>query len=184
MNRIARTAGDLEAEARTWEREDLIRIWENLQARQPVKRWEAGKAFEYLVVRAFEIDGLRARWPYAVTYRQKLGIVEQNDGLVYLGERAFLLESKDHTDALAIEAVAKLRFRLESRPPGTMSVLFTARSFSLATEVFSQFAAPLNVILWRGQDLDYALRRGSMASGLQAKFEAATERGIPLFTLE
>lgn len=185
MNRIqGRSAADMEREAKAWSRDDLLRAWERIKARKPIYGWQPGKAFEYFVVRAFDIEGLRVKWPYEVTYRQKLGIVEQNDGFIYLGERPFLIESKDLSEALAVESVAKLRFRLESRPPGTMSVLFNSTKFSLATEVLAHFAVPLNVVLWRGQDFDYALPTASMVTGLQAKLDAATELGIPLFPLE
>lgn len=185
MNRVqGRSAAEMEREAKTWSRDDLLRIWARIKARQPIPGWPQGKPFEYLVVRAFDLEGLRIRWPYAVTYRQKLGIVEQNDGFIYLGDRPFLVESKDLSDPLEVESVAKLRFRLESRPPGTMGVLFNSSRFSLATEVFAQFAVPLNVVLWRGQDFDYALPIAQMAAGLQAKLDAATERRTPLFPLE
>lgn len=185
MHRIqGRSAADMETEAKGWSRDDLLRVWEDIKARRPIDGWPRGKAFEYFVVRAFDIEGLRVKWPYEVTYRQKLGIVEQNDGFIYLGERPFLIESKDVSDPLEVESVAKLRFRLEARPPGTMSVLFNSTKFSLATEVFAQFAVPLNVVLWRGQDFDSVLPTASMAAGLQAKLDAATERGIPLFPLE
>ncbi|HET7231040.1 MAG TPA: hypothetical protein VFJ16_13600 [Longimicrobium sp.] len=180
----SRSAADMEEEAKAWSRDDLLRVWDHIKARQPLDGWLRGKAFEYFVIRAFDVEGLRVKWPYVVTYRQKLGIVEQNDGFIYLGDRPFLVESKDLSDPLEVESVAKLRFRLESRPPGTMSVLFNSTRFSLATEVFAQFAVPLNVVLWRGQDFDYALPTASMAAGLQAKLDAATERGTPLFPLE
>jgi hypothetical protein len=56
-----------------------------------------------------------------VTYPQRIGAVEQVDGAVYLDGIPFLIESKDHEEPAAIDAIAKLRFRLESRPPGTMA---------------------------------------------------------------
>jgi len=64
-------------------------------------------------------------------------------------------------------SVAKLRFRLEGRPPSTMAVLFSVNDFSLPTEVFTQFASPLNVLLWGSSDLDVALPAGSMTERLR-----------------
>src|SRR5947208_652629 len=42
--------------------------------------WEPGRAFEFLVPRAFELDGARVRWPYAISLHGY--IVEQIDGAV------------------------------------------------------------------------------------------------------
>src|SRR4051795_8524155 len=143
-----RSAEDLEKEAGAWTRDDLLNIWERIKAGDLVPGWRSGKAFEYLVIRAFQVEEHPARWPFQVSYPQKFGTMEQIDGVVYLGDRAFLIESKDLSEPAAIEAVAKLRFRLEGRPPGTMGVLFSVRNFTLPTEVFTQFASPLNVLLW------------------------------------
>lgn len=179
-----RSAVDLENEASRWTRDDLVALWERIKAEDEIPGWAPGKTFEYLVIRAFQLEHLTARWPFIVTYPQKFGAMEQLDGVVYLGERAFLVESKNLSEPAAIEAVTKLRFRLESRPPGLMGVLFSTNNFSLQTEVFAQFASPLNVLLWSRSDLDHALAAGSMREGLQRKLEYAIEWGLPLFPLE
>ena len=185
MNQVLpRTANDLETEAQGWGRNDLVRIWDDIKARNQVVGWADGKAFEYLIIRAFQLEGLSVRWPFQVVYPQKFGTMEQLDGVVYLGDRPFLVESKDLSEPAAIESVAKLRFRLEARPPGTMGILFSVRNFSLPTEVFTQFASPLNVILWGSRDIDFALPAGSMEDGLRKKLEYANEWGLPLFPLE
>lgn len=184
MNRIqGRTARDFETEARAWERADLLRIWELIKAGQPIAGWPPGKAFEYLVVRAFDIEGARVLWPFEVVYPQRFGTMEQVDGVVYFGERAFLLESKNLSEPMAVEAVARLRMRLESRPPGTMGVLFSVQDFTLPTEVFTQFATPLNVLLWESEDLDMALTTASMVTSLRAKLAYATEHGLSILRL-
>ncbi len=177
-----RSAKSMMEEARGWDRDQLLEIWEMLKGGEEVPEWAPGKAFEYLVVQAFRLEGAEVRWPFQVTYPQKFGLMEQLDGLVYLEHRAFLLESKALTEPAAIEAVAKLRFRLESRPPATMAVLFSISDFTRPTEVFTQFASPLNVLLWARADLDIALRSESMVEGLRQKLEYAIEYGLPLYT--
>jgi hypothetical protein len=185
MNRIdIRGAADMEAEARNWTREDLLRIWQGIRAGAPIPRWPAGKAFEYLVVRAFDLEGASVLWPFQVTYPQRFGTMEQVDGVVYLGERVFLLESKQRSEPAAAADVARLRMRLESRPPGTMGVLFSARDFTLPTEILTQFATPLNVLLWASEDLDLALAEGSMVAGLRDKLAHATESGLANLSLK
>src|SRR4051812_32851282 len=108
-----RTNGDYQDDARKWSATRVLEIWGQVKSGTRVPGWPKGKAFEYLVIRAFELGGLTVRWPYEVKYPQKFGTMEELDGVVYLGERAFLVESKDLSEAAAIEAFAKLRFRLE-----------------------------------------------------------------------
>lgn len=180
MNRIpSQSAAEMEREAKAWSRDDLLRIWARIKAGQRVTGWPAGKDFEYLVVRAFDLEGARVIWPFEVTYPQKFGTMEQVDGMVYLGDRAFLLESKNLSEPAAVRELARLRMRLESRPPGTMGVLFSTQNFTLPAEVFAQFARPLNVLLWGRGDLDVSLLDGSMVQGLHAKLARATESGLP-----
>lgn len=175
------TAKDLQQAAERWSHHDLLHVWQQIKMGSPIPGFQVGKAFEYLVIRAFQLEKADVRWPFQVTYPQKFGTMEQIDGVVYLSQRAFLIESKDLSEPAAIESVAKLRFRLESRPPSTMGLLFSVRDFSLPTEVFTQFASPLNVLLWGSSDLDIALSSQSMIEGLRQKLEYAIEYGLPLY---
>jgi hypothetical protein len=109
--------------------------------------------------------------------------MEQLDGVVYLHHRPFLIESKNLSGPAAIEAVAKLRFQIERRPPGTMGLLFSTSDFSLPTETFAQYAMPMNVLLWGRHDLDVGLENGVMLKGLQRKLQKAAEFGVPMLTL-
>lgn len=178
-----KTSDDYRTLAQGWNSNNLLTIWSQIKSGASIRGWPSGKAFEYMVIRAFEIGGLRVTYPYEVTYPQKFGILEQIDGVVYLGERPFLVESKDLSEAAAIEAFAKLRFRLEGRPPGIMGILFSVRDFTLAVEVFAQFASPLNVLLWNRADLDIALNTNMMKSALEQKLQFALEYGLPLYAL-
>lgn len=169
--------------AERWSRPDLIALWERICEHEKIDGWADGRAFEYLVIRAFQIEGAPIRWPYQVTYPQKFGTMEQIDGAVYWKGRAFLLESKDLDEPAAIETIAKLRFRLEGRPPGTMGIVLSVNDFTMPAEVFAQFQSPLNVLLWGREDLDIALRGGWMVSALEQKLEYAIEEGLPLYAL-
>jgi hypothetical protein len=164
------------------DRQSLINLWEQIQ-RKKTPGWESGYAFEYLVIRAFQFEDLQVTWPYPVTLPQKIGTVEQIDGVVYFEGKAFLIESKHRVKTLGVEAVAKLRLRLERRPPGTMGIIFSVSDFTPATEVFAQFASPLNVILWGASDFEYAIRNGGMCRGLQHKLKYAIEDGLALTRL-
>ena len=160
------------------DRAELVALWKQIKAGQ-TPQWERGDAFEYLIIRAFDIEGLHVRWPYHVTLPQKVGTVEQVDGAVYFQERGFLIESKDQHRPKDIEPVAKLRIRLERRPPGTMGIVFSTRGFTVAAEVFAQFSSPMNVLFWGQEDVEYALAHGKMRDVLTYKMQYAIEEGLP-----
>lgn len=165
-----------------WDRDKLLSLWSEIR-QGDASDWPAGKKFEYLVIRAFQLEGIAVRWPYLVTLKGTAGVMEQFDGAIHLEARTFLIESKNLSDSAAIEALAKLRFRLERRPPGTMGLLFSVSGFSLPAETFAQYATPMNVLLWSGGDVDYALPKGRMVQGLEDKMRHAIEFGVPLMPL-
>jgi hypothetical protein len=158
-------------------RADLISLWEQIKAGE-TPQWAPGDAFEYLIIRAFDMEGLHVRWPYHVTLPQKVGTVEQIDGAVYFQERGFLIESKDQYRPKDIEPVAKLRIRLERRPPGTMGILFSTQGFTVAAELFAQFSSPMNVLFWSREDVQYAVVYGKMCDVLRYKMRYAVEEGL------
>jgi hypothetical protein len=92
----------------------LQKLWRAIGARD-TPDWQLGKAFEYLVLRAFELDGGDVRWPYSVGLA---GIeeVEQIDGSVQIGSFYCLLECKDEVGNISIGPIAKLRNQLLRRP--------------------------------------------------------------------
>jgi hypothetical protein len=75
------------AQAMGWP--DLQDLWQAIIS-DTVSGWDQGKAFEHLVVRGFELSGLRVEYPYDVPPGGRP--IEQIDGLVYLGESPFLIE--------------------------------------------------------------------------------------------
>ena len=165
------------AKERLAERADLISLWEQIKAGE-TQQWTPGDAFEYLIIRAFDMEGLHVRWPYHVTLPQKIGTVEQIDGAVYFQERGFLIESKNQQQKMDIEPVAKLRIRLERRPPGTMGMLFSTQGFTVAAELFAQFSSPMNVLFWGKEDIEYAVTSCGMLEVLTYKMRYAVEEGL------
>ena len=51
--------------------EDLRKLWRQIQSRD-TPDWELGKAFEYLIIRMFELDNATVRYPYTVTQRTNM----------------------------------------------------------------------------------------------------------------
>lgn len=143
--------------------------------------WEPGRAFEYLILRAFELDGARVRWPYTVDIHGH--VVEQIDGAVYAGGLSCLVEAKDTSGAVSFEAVAKLRHQLSRRPAGVIGLLFSRNDFTRPAVTLAGFLAPQNVLLWSGEDLTVALRQRRMIGALEAKYRRCVEEGAPVHQL-
>jgi hypothetical protein len=69
----------------------LRELFAQIEARD-TPGWEPGRAFEYLVLRLFELDGAIVRWPYEVDLHGH--VVEQIDGAVKVAGLHGLLECK------------------------------------------------------------------------------------------
>src|SRR5437868_7082966 len=106
----------------------LQSLWAGIQ-QQATPDWEPGLAFQYLVLRLFELDGAQVRWPYTVALFGETN-VEQIDGAVHYQGLACLVESKDATEGVAIAPIAKLRNQLLRRPAGTLGLMFSRRGFT------------------------------------------------------
>lgn len=164
----------------SYKHKDLLRLWQEIQTNQ-AENWESGKAFEYLILRAFQLEGADVRWPYRV----KLGeeIIEQIDGLVYADGLACLIECKDQAEPVNVEPVAKLRNQLLRRPVATIGAIFSRSGFTEPVEILARYLAPQTILLWNGDELDYALKKRWMCRGLAAKYRFCIERGSAIYDL-
>src|SRR5690349_9117283 len=111
-------------------------LWEQIK-RDDTPNWDAGKALEHLVVRAFALSGLEVEYPYDVPPGGEP--IEQIDGIVYLDGLVFLLECKDK-DKVDIEAIAKLRNQLFRRPDTAMGCVFVANEFTAPALTLADYA--------------------------------------------
>jgi hypothetical protein len=78
---------------------DLFGLWKSIESGN-TPEWEPGKALEYLVLRAFQIEGAEIRWPYKV--RMDGAEIEQIDGVIYSDGLACLVECKDVAGGLIL----------------------------------------------------------------------------------
>lgn len=162
---IFRSAGRLE----------LTRHWESVR----VQTSSDGREFEHVVLRAFELEGARVRYP---PFDVKFGdeIVERLDGAVHAGRWHALVECKDHSASrIGIEPIVKLHSKLARRPPSVMGLVFSRSGFSPAAESLARFQLPVRVLLWDGEELDIGLRTGKMLDILDRKLVAAVEDADP-----
>jgi Restriction endonuclease len=169
------TAADYQARMARLDWTDLLRLWQGIQARD-TPDWEPGKAFEYLVLRAFELDGADVRYPFPASLFGEE--VEEIDGAVYWGGMSCLVESKDLAGPVDFGPIAKLRSQLQRRPAETLGIFFSRNGFTVPALMLAQFLSPQSILLWRGDELEYALTQRSIGEALLRKYRARVEEGL------
>ena len=110
-------------------------LWDAIQAGD-TPGWAPGKAFEYLVLQAFNLDGGVVRWPYSVKIEDEE--VEQIDGFIHIGRLSCIAESKHTQEPVAIAPIAKMRNQLLRRHSGTIGVVFSYAGFTDAAAILAR----------------------------------------------
>ena len=141
------TTQDYIRKIRPKDRQKLLGLWKAILNKN-TPGWDSGKAFEFLVLRAFELEGAVIRWPYGVNIFNEN--VEQIDGVVHFDDIGFsvITEFKDYSSNLNIEPIAKLRNQLMRRPSATVGCVFSTKGFTQPALVLSQFSFPQTILLW------------------------------------
>jgi hypothetical protein len=98
----------------------LQTLWAEIAAGQ-TPAWEPGRALEYLVLRAFQLDGAAVTWPFEVDIAGE--IVEQSDGAVHYEGLSCIVECKDTAVPVYVEPIAKLRNQLLRRRAGVIGLV-------------------------------------------------------------
>ena len=168
--------------------DELRNLWKQIESRD-TPLWDAGKAFEYLVLRVFQLDGAKVRYPYSVKLFEQE--VEQIDGVIHCDGLSCLVESKDFQDKVDVDfaPIAKLRNQLLRRPASTIGAVFSRTGFTKPARNLSCFCLPQTILLWSGEEIKYALEQEVICELLILKFQfciefaltdySVTERGIP-----
>lgn len=169
---------DYEAAIQTMQWDELRTLWRSILDRN-TPGWDSGKAFEYLILRTFQLDGASVTWPYST----KLfgDVVEQIDGAIYYKHLACLAESKDLKDGtlVNVEPIAKLRNQLLRRPTHVLGLLFSRTGFTAPARQLSHFSLPQAILLWNGEEIGYALEKESICDLLMLKYRVCVEHGLP-----
>lgn len=155
-------------------------MWQGIEQRD-TPGWDPGKAFEYLVLRAFELDGAEVRFPFQVQLFEEGAVVEQIDGAIHLRELSCLVESKDTGEPMGIEPIAKMRNQLLRRPGGVGGVVFSRTGFTGPAVRLAHFCAPQAILLWDGEEFAHAITHPTrrVAVRLLSKYRRYVERGMP-----
>jgi hypothetical protein len=169
-----------QAKIQTYQWDCLQVLWEEIKAGY-TPGWESGRALEYLIGRAFELEGVDVTYPFSVQVGSTT--IEQIDGALFLDSLSCLIECKDQETNVAIDPIAKLRNQLSRRPSGIIGAVFTTKSFTDATIILAQYNASQAILLWNEDDIAYALKHHAMKSGLLKKYRYCIERGRPDYNL-
>lgn len=150
-------------------------LWSEIEAGSAAG-WPPGRALEHLVLRAFELSGAAVVWPYLVRVGDE--VVEQIDGAVHVHGLSCIVECKDTAGPLNIDAIAKLRNQLLSRPAGAIGLLFSRSGFTPVAALLGRFVAPQAILLWDGNDIAYHLRNEDFSTGLVLRHRHSIENGM------
>jgi len=153
----------------------LADLWQAI-LQNDTSGWDSGKAFEYLILRSFHLDGAEVSWPYSV--RLFSLEVEQIDGAVHCDGLSALVESKDYAENVSIAPIAKLRNQLLRRPAGTIGLMFSRSDFTDPARFLTQFTLPQAILLWKGEEVEYALQRQRIRDLLTLKYRICVEQGL------
>jgi hypothetical protein len=159
----------------------LAELWGQIKARETTW-WEPGKAFEYLVLRMFDLDQADVRWPYSVDLFGGAEI-EQIDGSIRINSLYCLVESKDEEGRISIGPIAKLRNQLLRRPAGTIGLLFSSNAFTDPAIQLAHFALPQAVLLWSGSEVEKALEERQICTFAEQKFRICVDQGMPDYNI-
>ncbi|MBD2315311.1 restriction endonuclease [Phormidium tenue] len=171
------TAAEYESIIKSLQWDALRSLWDNIEKRN-TPDWESGKAFEYLIIRAFELDGAEVRYPYNVRLFEEE--IEQIDGAIHISEFSCLVESKDFADKkVDIAPIAKLRNQLLRRPTATVGLVFSRTGFTDPARTLSRFLSPHAILLWDGNEIEYALDNQKICELLILKYRVCIEDGLP-----
>lgn len=163
------------------DRPALRKLWrDHIVKGEPPAGWAKGKPFEYLVIRAFELDLSPAAVKYPFEVRDAgLGTpnktLEQLDGSIECDGVHWLVQSKNYKDGLDAVPILELRQRLQRRPAAVMGMIFSARKgFTEPATRLLAMLSPLRILLWDHDDLREGLdARGRMVDILRKKWREA-----------
>ena len=177
------TEGQYQSRIATYTWEDLDALWAAILGQQ-TPDWESGKALEYLILRAFQLELVEVRWPYRVRFQASGEELEQIDGVIYLGELACLVECKDYNNGggkkknINFEPIAKMRSQLMRRPAATIGSIFSSGGFTEPALTLANFTFPQTILLWNGEEIAFCLQTHTFNQALITKYRKCIEFGI------
>lgn len=171
------SAEEYKIKIKAYQRNDLLELWHQILSRE-TPGWELGRALEYFILRAFELEEAEVVYPYSV--RQGGEELEQIDGVIYISGLACMVECKNYAlnTPVSVEPIAKLRNQILRRPIGVIGSIFSTSGFTDPAITLVQFMLPQTILLWGRDEIDYAARNQSLCQSLLEKYRYYIEYGL------
>jgi len=154
--------------------EELKVLWQDIQNKN-TPDWGAGKALEYFLLRAFELEEAEVSYPYripmtTVSPKESKDDLEQIDGVVYVNGMSCLIECKDEKKPLNFEPITKLRSQLMRRPSSVIGSIFSRSGFTAPALSLLKTIQPQTILLWEDKEIDYCLKNKAFCTTLITKY--------------
>jgi hypothetical protein len=149
-------------------------------SRKKQEHWKQNRGYEFerVLFALFALEKLLPSPPFKAKS-------EQVDGLFEFHQRHFLVEAKWEKDPLPASSVYSFRGKLEGRLIGTLGVFIAVNGFSANASDALLYGGAVNVILFNGEDIDYALQPDySFSQVLQIKLRRAARFRDVFYTFE
>jgi hypothetical protein len=162
----------------------LKKLWNSiLMGKTP--GWDNGMAFQYMIIRAFELEKNVVTYPYEVLLPGKLRTLEQIDGVVYLKgiQLPILIESKDFNPNIPIDPIAKVRGLLQKRPTHLIASMFVTSGFTEPALYNHTLVTDRTILLWVPDDITVCFKIG-FTDGMIRKYRFALEHGKNVLNLK
>ena len=162
---------------RSYDRNKLKKFW--LQIKDgSTPGWSTGKALEYMLIRAFDLEGAEVVYPYN---NNILHSQEQFDGYVFVKDlgAGFLIECKEWKEKVSFDELAKLHGRLTYRMPSTYGVFLSKSGFTPSAVELMYMMHPHNVLLWSYDEIDECFKNFKFMKALKYKYQYAMVTANP-----
>lgn len=159
----------------------LERFWLKIKSKKTPK-WSKGKALEYMLVRAFDLEGAEVVYPYN---NNVLTAQEQFDGFIFIQElgAGFLIECKDWQDSVAFDELAKLHGRLTYRMSSTYGIFLSRSGFTASAVEMMYMMHPHNILLWSFDEIDECFKNHKFLKALKYKYQYAMVTADPMIAV-
>ena len=140
--------------------------------------WSFGKALEYMLIRAFDLNGAEVAYPYN---NRVVNSKEQFDGYIFVPELGvgFLLECKDWKTSVSFDELAKLHSRLSYRMPSTYGIYVSKNGFTSSAVEMLYMMHPHNILLWSFDEIDECFKNQKFLKALKYKYQYAMMTADP-----
>jgi hypothetical protein len=150
--------------------EKLRGLWKIIREGGTPDRMEKGKAFEFMIMRLFELDNASVTYSYSVVDSSPDSNslpIEEIDGLFYYQHYIGMVECKNYTSYegkrprnVDFTPIAKLRSQLLRRPVTAIGNVFSATGFTSPAVALATHLHPQTILLWNKDDVDYVIDKG------------------------